>query len=279
MKCERLPAVDMSTPLSAPITKMLRSLSRLEELLPCGGLSREGEVLEEMDGMISPEFEPYFSGNAALHLSSVCQRCGRCCREERTVAVSIDDCRRIARYIGLSLKRFMADYTSPHELKGDMIGNARMLRKAKDAACPFYSSEIPGCSIHPVKPQVCKAAFYLSKMNMLLCQENGEFCAVVQCPSDGELRGRIRDLCAGMKEEPGIEDALRQMFLSPGPQVRLFLLLLRLKGMEVYFGQEKAAWMARKLGLKRIPTDDELRPAAFLYAAVLLGPSLACGSP
>ena len=69
-----------------------------------------------MDELISPEFEPYFLANAALHLLVVCERCGRCCLEEKGIAVSIEDCRRIARHLGLSLKSFMRDYTRPHDL-------------------------------------------------------------------------------------------------------------------------------------------------------------------
>ena len=67
----------------------MRDLSRL---LPPGGLRERERVEQEMDDMISPEFEPYFSGNAALHLLAQCRRCGECCRVE-SIAVSIEDCR------------------------------------------------------------------------------------------------------------------------------------------------------------------------------------------
>ena len=81
--------------------------------MPEGGLKNLDRVKEEMDELISPEFEPYFSANAALHLLAECERCGRCCLEENAIAASIDDCRRIARHLGLSLKRLMMDPQGP----------------------------------------------------------------------------------------------------------------------------------------------------------------------
>ncbi len=55
------------------------------------------------------------------------------------------------------------------------------------------------------------------------------------------------------------------------PEAELFRLLLRLKGMEIYFGRERAALLARRLGLARMPEDEEIKPSAFLYAVNLLG--------
>ena len=59
------------------------AMKHLCRLLPPGGLRDRDRVEREMDDMISPEYEPYFSANAALHLLAACQRCGRCCREEK----------------------------------------------------------------------------------------------------------------------------------------------------------------------------------------------------
>jgi hypothetical protein len=94
------------------IDRGINAMLALQRLVPEGGLKGPEKAAREMDELIFPEFEPYFSANATLHLLDVCERCGRCCREEKGIAVSIDDCRRIARHLGLSLKRFMMDYTS-----------------------------------------------------------------------------------------------------------------------------------------------------------------------
>ena len=259
----------MNDELREKIREGQDALQSIQAVMPSGGLRHPELVAEEMNELISEEYEPYFLGNAALHLASVCQRCGRCCREEPTVAVSFQDCRRIAKQRGMSLKRFLKEYTLPHSLQGEAVGNARMIRKAKNGPCPFYDSRLPGCSIQPVKPQVCAAALYLSKMNLLLCEENRIFSTFSNCPADVELRAGIKDFVIKLRDEPEAEKMLREL-LQSSPKMDLFRLLLRLKGLEIYFGKDTALPFALKLGLKRLPEDGELRTLAFLYAADLL---------
>jgi len=251
------------------IDRGIIAMQALSKLVPEGGLKNRDLVREEMDELISPEFEPYFSANAALHLLAVCERCGRCCLEEKGIAVCIDDCRRIARHLGLSLKRFMMDYTRPHELKGELVGSARMLGKKEGEACPFFDSSLPGCRIHSVKPQVCTAALYLSKMNLLTCEEQQKIGSFPICFADEKLRSRISDFALRLDEDAKAKSELVRLFASARPEVELFLFLLRLKGMEIYFGPERAALLARRLGLARMPEDGEMKGAAFLYAATI----------
>jgi len=59
---------------------------------------------------------------------------------------------------------------------------------------------------------------------------------------------------------------LDQLFNHPRGEAKQFLLFLRLKGMEVYFGEEKAMQIARKLGLEKVPEDDALRETGLIYA-------------
>jgi hypothetical protein len=252
------------------IDRGIRAMQALQKLLPQGGLKNLGSVKEEMDEMISSEFEPYFLANTALHLLSVCERCGRCCLEEKGIAVSIDDCRRIARHLGLSLKKFMRDYTRPHDLKGELVGSARMLGKKEGEPCPFFDFSLPGCRIHCVKPQVCIAALYLSKMNMLICEEQRKINDFPICSADKKLRARIADFRSRLDEDNQAKSELERLFDCAKPEVELFRLLLRLKGMEIYFGQERAALLARRLGLARVPEDGVLRIAGFVYVARLL---------
>ncbi len=260
----------MKEAIRSEIVSSLGSLQLLRYLLPEAGEIDLEKANKEMNKLISQDFEPYFSGNAALHLAASCQRCGRCCKDERAIALSIEDCRRMARHLDLSLKKFMLDYTRPHELKGEEVGNARMMRKEEEMPCPFYLPDLPGCGIHQFKPQVCSAAFYLSKMNLLLCHENRKFSTFPNCPADRELRAKIREMGIKLREDPGTMRVLVGTLQSDLAEVGLFRLLLRLKGMEIYFGKEKSSLLARQLGLKRIPADKELRPAALLYALMLL---------
>ena len=252
------------------IDRGIIAMQALSKLVPEGGLKNIEKAREEMDELISPEFEPYFSANAALHLLAVCERCGRCCLEEKGIAVSIDDCRRIARHLGLALKKFMMDYTRPHDLLGDLVGSARMLGKKVGEPCPFFDSSLPGCRIHSVKPQVCTAALYLSKMNLLTCEEQQEIVTFPICSADEKLRARIADFALRLDEDAEAKSELVRLFASARPEVELFLFLLRLKGMEIYFGPEKGALLARRLGLKRTPEDGEMKGAGFLYGVYLV---------
>jgi hypothetical protein len=95
--------------LKEEIDSGIRAMQALSKFVPESGLKEPEKAAQKMDELISPEFEPYFSANAALHLLAKCERCGRCCLEEKTIAVSIDDCRKIARHLGLSLKRVPED--------------------------------------------------------------------------------------------------------------------------------------------------------------------------
>ena len=253
------------------IERGIGGMQALSKIVPEGGLKNREKVTEEMDELISPAFEPYFLANAALHLLAECKRCGRCCREEKTIAVSMEDCRRIASHLGLSLKRFMMDYTRPHELKGENVGNARMMKKVHGMPCPFFDSALPGCRIQSVKPQVCAAVFYLSKMNLLICEEQKKLSTFPKCPADMELRARIADFSRLLEEDSEAKEELKRLFSFARPEAELFRLLLRLKGMEIYFGRERAALLARRLGLARMPEDEEIKPSAFLYAVNLLG--------
>lgn len=271
----------MKEELQQRIHKAQEAMQSLQAILPSPGQKPQETVAEAMNELISQDYEPYFSGNAALHLVSRCRRCGRCCQKELTVAVSFQDCKRIAKHKGMSLKRFMKDYTLPHELKGEAVGNARMIRKETGKPCPFYDSTLPGCSIQSVKPQVCSAALYLSKMNLLLCEENRKFSTFSNCPADVELRERIANFSQMLKEEQkqkttaketldGLPANLLAELFQSSPHANLFRLLLRLKGMEKYFGRDTALPLAQKMGLKRLPEDEELKPLAFLFAAMLL---------
>jgi hypothetical protein len=112
---------------------------------------------------------------------------------------------------------------------------------------------------------VCVAALYLSKMNMLICEEQKKINDFPICSADAKLRARIADFALQLDEDAKAKSELEGLFDSVRPEVELFRLLLRLKGMEIYFGQERAALLARRLGLARVPGNEEMRRAAILF--------------
>jgi len=225
---------------------------------------------EAMAELISNDFEPFFCGNAAFYLLAHCRRCGRCCREEKTIAVSIEDCGRIARHLGKSRKKFIAEFTTPHELSSSRVGNARMLKKARDHPCPFYDPDLPGCSINGVKPQVCSAALYLTKMNLFLCKENKCFSVFPRCPADIELREQLLAWRKSGLKNNAMGFQLPQQTDVSSIDMDRYQVLLRLKGMEIYYGKETAVRLTRRIGLPEIPSDDEAKPIARLFILRLL---------
>ena len=103
----------------------------------------------------------------------------------------------------------------------------------------------------------------------MICKEKGEFSTFPQCPSDKELRAGLERSGARFREEPGNGRAEGDLQVIPHRGQALFT-LLRLKGMEIYFGRERASILAKRLGLRRLPGDEEIRPGAFLYAVALI---------
>ena len=245
-------------------------MQALSKLVPEGGLKNLDLVREEMDELISPEFEPYFLANAAFTCWPFARDAAGAAWRRRALPSPSMTAAGSPGIWASHLKRFMMDYTRPHELKGDLVGSARMLGKKEGDPCPFFDSSLPGCRIYSVKPQVCTAALYLSKMNLLTCEEQQKIGTFPICSADGRLRARISDFALRLDEDPEAKSELVRLFASTRPEVELFRLLLRLKGMEIYFGPEKAALLARRLGLARMPEDEELKSAAFLYAVSLL---------
>ena len=104
------------------------------------------------------------------------------------------------------------DYTRPHELKGELVGSARMLGKKEGEPCPFFDSSLPGCRIYSVKPQVCTAALYLSKMNLLTCEEQQKIGTFPICSADGKLRARIADFALRLDEDAKAKSELVRLF-------------------------------------------------------------------
>jgi hypothetical protein len=79
----------------------------------------------------------------------------------------------------------------------------------------------------------------------------------------------IADFRRHLDREPGAMKELEGLFSSDRQDVELFRLLLRLKGFERYFGTGRSGLLARRLGLTRIPDDEEMKPALWLYVAVM----------
>jgi Fe-S-cluster containining protein len=78
-----------------------------------------------------------------------CQRCAACCRWPGWVRVSAEEIARIAAFLGLGEREFIARHT---RLRPDRQGLA--LLEKPDGECEFLDGR--ACRIQPVKPQQCR---------------------------------------------------------------------------------------------------------------------------
>ena len=76
-----------------------------------------------------------------------CQKCGDCCKGYGGTFVSTDDIQAISDFIGTDPDGFVGQYCQ-------MSGGRPVLLQDESGYCVFWDGQ---CSIHPVKPRMCKA--------------------------------------------------------------------------------------------------------------------------
>jgi hypothetical protein len=77
----------------------------------------------------------------------VCQQCGQCCNGYGGTYVTEDDIQHISAYIHTDVTSFIQTYCR-------ISGGKPLLVQAENGFCVFYDQN---CSIHPVKPLMCRA--------------------------------------------------------------------------------------------------------------------------
>lgn len=75
-----------------------------------------------------------------------CTQCGDCCKGFGGTYVTRSDMRAIAAHVGVTVETFKASYCAPS-------GKQFVLTQGKDGFCIFHKGN---CSIHPVKPRMCR---------------------------------------------------------------------------------------------------------------------------
>ncbi len=78
-----------------------------------------------------------------------CQQCGQCCTGFGGTYVTENDIQNICRYITADPATFIEQYC-------DMSGSRPVLTTADAGSCVFFDPE-KQCTIHPVKPYMCRA--------------------------------------------------------------------------------------------------------------------------
>ncbi len=77
-----------------------------------------------------------------------CKKCGDCCKGYGGTYVTEKDIQAIAAYIHADADHFAEKYCR-------MSGKRPVLAQAENGYCIFWDNKI--CTIHPVKPKMCKA--------------------------------------------------------------------------------------------------------------------------
>ncbi len=77
-----------------------------------------------------------------------CKQCGECCKGYGGTYVTQKDIQAIAAYIGTDPAHFVEKYCR-------MSGSRPVLAQGENGYCIFWKEKI--CTIHPVKPRMCKA--------------------------------------------------------------------------------------------------------------------------
>ena len=84
-----------------------------------------------------------------------CQQCGDCCLGYGGTYVSAEDVAAISAFIGADSAEFVNTYCQ-------MFGDRQVLAQAADGYCVFCKDG--ACTIHPVKPDMCRAWPFLKSI-------------------------------------------------------------------------------------------------------------------
>ena len=100
----------------------------------------------------------------------ICRQCGDCCKGYGGTYVTRADVEAIAAYIGIPSAHFEDTYCT-------RSGDRLLLVQQGSGFCTFWEDKI--CSIHPVKPKMCRAWPFIK--SVLVDPENWEKMASM-CP-------------------------------------------------------------------------------------------------
>lgn len=113
-----------------------------------------------------------------------CALCGDCCHGFGGTYVDVSDIQKISKFIGCDPEEFTKQYCAPS-------GTRLVLALGKDGCCTFFDSE-KQCTIHPVKPYMCRAWPFLK--------------TIINNPENWDA---MANSCPGMKKNIPVEELKR----------------------------------------------------------------------
>jgi Fe-S-cluster containining protein len=137
-------------------------------------------------------------------ISAECKRCGTCCKRQNGIVVSLHDVFCMADKLKLTPKNFIRQYCRDSQTY-DVFGHGMfpgISIVTKKGICPFFR-EGTGCSIHEVKPQVCRLYPFntlhvtrasLLKMTRLKDDVHYKGCYIFDLPDNAIVPPDFREL-------------------------------------------------------------------------------------
>lgn len=83
-----------------------------------------------------------------------CTMCGTCCQGYGGTYLTPEETQRIADYVGVSVDQLLREYCQ-------LSGGRPLLAQSSAGCCVFFKE---ACTIHPVKPRMCRAWPYLESI-------------------------------------------------------------------------------------------------------------------
>ena len=124
-----------------------------------------------------------------------CRMCGDCCKGYGGTIVSERDIIEIAAYIGENPRQFVAKFCQ-------MSGNRPVLGQGANGYCIFWDGL---CTIHPVKPRMCRAWPYIEAIRV---DVGNWYAMAASCPgmrtdvSERIVRACVAAVLAGRTRNP-----------------------------------------------------------------------------
>lgn len=105
-----------------------------------------------------------------------CTACANCCKVA-TTQVSDRDCERLAKFLGMNVAKFQAEYTV------ETADEGRILRRTDEQGCVFLVNNL--CSVYDARPGTCELFPHLVKGNgsllarMWHMADRASYCPIV----------------------------------------------------------------------------------------------------
>ncbi len=199
-----------------------------------------------------------------------CKQCGECCRYCNPISIDEDECKAIARHLGISDHGFKERYIDVlWNQKEDGFKEGDMsIKKNTGTHCPFFDKEI-GCSIYEVRPAACRIFPYLQKDVIDESVRNRRMICFSNCPASMELDSEIKAMSLCLRSHPDVYIYAKSKVENLDFML-IYILNVFMRGMDNSDGPSVACFWLDDLGMDRIATDDELDRLSMLVCGVFI---------